>query len=697
MKKFLFTLATLLMAGSAFAGNVYIPDTEFTEDQIGTQVWLPVYIELDNEYMNGWDFTFTYPENLNVTPAIRKNNAVLTQTAVTDEFGTVESVAFTVNGNSEHNIGACIQGGYWDPDGDGEYELYGACKVGPTGTFMLYEIRVQPTAEFTGGDIVIEWMYSGGFDNRNGQTKVQCAGTTTVHLTVPTTPEEPKDLEGKIVVSEPTEDGIVTITYTGAEDVTIMVNGVEYNGEEIQLVDGDNTFEITVSAEGYNTLTETVTVSWTAPVVIPDLPGYIIIGAPATDGTFYVNYLTGDYDGPYTMTVTINGEVVEPIVEGTYAAVEGENVVVVTISAPGYNDKVATSTFNYHYPTTAPAPEFVWNAETFTMEAVCEGHTVVLYMNGTEVENPYTVEQTTEEQVITFSAMTVAADEDNNSAVVFYEPVVVPAKADVEYTAVPVVNVEITDDAYIFTAVGDGDVVLYVDDAEVPNPYTVARPEAGDDAIAVYVYATAQEPGKEMSQSEVERVVVEPKEGEPADPHKTGVWIVTFDQDGSEIWKEMMWDDGDYTTIVRFDYSVYGTFPYDPAKSMEENNELRPNVSYYIVVDGTRYGANADGTLTILGEALNNPLYEGDNLYVLEHGVGRVYQMGVAFDPETDNMYVYAAVAAYTDVEEVNAAKTVAGVRYFNMAGQEMQKAEGMTIVVTTYTDGTTSAVKVMK
>ena len=39
----------------------------------------------------------------------------------------------------------------------------------------------------------------------------------------------------------------------------------------------------------------------------------------------------------------------------------------------------------------------------------------------------------------------------------------------------------------------------------------------------------------------------------------------------------------------------------------------------------------------------------------------------------------------------------IAGVRYFNMAGQEMKEANGMTIVVTTYTDGTSSAVKVMK
>ena len=50
-----------------------------------------------------------------------------------------------------------------------------------------------------------------------------------------------------------------------------------------------------------------------------------------------------------------------------------------------------------------------------------------------------------------------------------------------------------------------------------------------------------------------------------------------------------------------------------------------------------------------------------------------------------------------TAVNELNGQKTVAGVRYFNMAGQEMQQAEGMTIVVTTYTDGSTSAVKVVK
>lgn len=50
-----------------------------------------------------------------------------------------------------------------------------------------------------------------------------------------------------------------------------------------------------------------------------------------------------------------------------------------------------------------------------------------------------------------------------------------------------------------------------------------------------------------------------------------------------------------------------------------------------------------------------------------------------------------------TGVNEVNAGKSVAGVRYFNMAGQEVAQPSGMTIQVTTYTDGTTSASKVVK
>ena len=50
-----------------------------------------------------------------------------------------------------------------------------------------------------------------------------------------------------------------------------------------------------------------------------------------------------------------------------------------------------------------------------------------------------------------------------------------------------------------------------------------------------------------------------------------------------------------------------------------------------------------------------------------------------------------------TSVEMLNADKQISAVRYINMAGQESEKPfDGLNIVVTTYTDGTTTTVKVL-
>ena len=48
-------------------------------------------------------------------------------------------------------------------------------------------------------------------------------------------------------------------------------------------------------------------------------------------------------------------------------------------------------------------------------------------------------------------------------------------------------------------------------------------------------------------------------------------------------------------------------------------------------------------------------------------------------------------------VNEMNAGKTVANVRYYNVAGQQVAQPNGLTIQVTTFTDGTTSVAKVVK
>ena len=97
---------------------------------------------------------------------------------------------------------------------------------------------------------------------------------------------------------------------------------------------------------------------------------------------------------------------------------------------------------------------------------------------------------------------------------------------------------------------------------------------------------------------------------------------------------------------------------------------------------------------TVTGNANN---YQADwlNVEVDPDGVGAtIYQ----YYPG-GNFAVYRLTKGSGGVEELinDTEKVVAGVRYYNIMGQEMQEANGLTIVVTTYTDGSHSAVKVIK
>jgi len=95
-------------------------------------------------------------------------------------------------------------------------------------------------------------------------------------------------------------------------------------------------------------------------------------------------------------------------------------------------------------------------------------------------------------------------------------------------------------------------------------------------------------------------------------------------------------------------------------------------------------------------------LYEGTEMeiwYTEENAKYRVEAYAFIGDVQSQQV-AYEFVVEYVPqvgIDEINGGKTVAGVRYFNVAGQEMPEANGMTIVVTTYTDGTTSATKVVK
>ena len=98
-----------------------------------------------------------------------------------------------------------------------------------------------------------------------------------------------------------------------------------------------------------------------------------------------------------------------------------------------------------------------------------------------------------------------------------------------------------------------------------------------------------------------------------------------------------------------------------------------------------------DGTETDWAEYEEILSFEGDGKYRVE-----AYAVADGKLPSEQIAYEFV-VAPITGIDEMMSGKEVAGVRYFNLAGQEMTEANGLTIVVTTYTDGTTSAVKVVK
>ena len=122
------------------------------------------------------------------------------------------------------------------------------------------------------------------------------------------------------------------------------------------------------------------------------------------------------------------------------------------------------------------------------------------------------------------------------------------------------------------------------------------------------------------------------------------------------------------------------------------------NGYYEVTISGSEEGAVIEYRITDADGVGEWQVYDGTSLIFDEDGQytveARAKVEGKDYSDITSATFV---VTERTSIDELVNGKAVASVRYFNLAGQEMQEANGMTIVVTTYTDGTTSAVKVMK
>ena len=118
-----------------------------------------------------------------------------------------------------------------------------------------------------------------------------------------------------------------------------------------------------------------------------------------------------------------------------------------------------------------------------------------------------------------------------------------------------------------------------------------------------------------------------------------------------------------------------------------EIQEVMPSTIYY------RMKRGHDGELsgwTVYEDALS---FTEDGWYYIE--AYAVADGMLPSDPSACEFTV--SLDPNTGLDEMATSKQVASVRYYNTTGQEMQQASGLTIVVTTFTDGSTTAVKVVK
>ena len=146
--------------------------------------------------------------------------------------------------------------------------------------------------------------------------------------------------------------------------------------------------------------------------------------------------------------------------------------------------------------------------------------------------------------------------------------------------------------------------------------------------------------------------------------------------DADHVYYSIYTDDDQIFTFEASTYSSSGiTEDMTLVPYIIQAMDLHPNTGYIYF-----YRTNAEGYETFFNERI------GIQVHYIVDGI----------DNATDIVYWYLN-GNPSAIDEVNDCKSVASVRYYNLAGQEMAQPEGITIQVTTYTDGSTRTAKVVK
>lgn len=174
---------------------------------------------------------------------------------------------------------------------------------------------------------------------------------------------------------------------------------------------------------------------------------------------------------------------------------------------------------------------------------------------------------------------------------------------------------------------------------------------------------------------------------------------------------------GSATKTIRYDYDneqfMFKSINNDPngrvwlyklAESYQVNTEVQPEGTGTITLgDGVVNGTSQEGE-TVKFTADAEPGYVLDNVTLTNLTTGEVTVIEatrcgeMSFVMPASDVLVTATFSQSTAIESVKNAAQVTGVEYYNLAGVSSNKPfSGMNIIVTRYSDGTTTATKAVK
>ena len=161
---------------------------------------------------------------------------------------------------------------------------------------------------------------------------------------------------------------------------------------------------------------------------------------------------------------------------------------------------------------TTPTPTISYNDSTFTVSASGNG-VLKLYVDGSQVSNPYTFTQT--DSSVTYVVTATAQETDklisDTARLDVTVPALVPDEPDPVPETTPTPTITYNDSTFTVSASGNGDIKLYVGGSQVSNPYTFTQTY---DIQTFVVTATAQETDKLISDTARLDVTVPAKQRE---------------------------------------------------------------------------------------------------------------------------------------------------------------------------------------